>query len=236
LPLLETKNLKVNYGGAQILHGINMVVNEKECVAVLGPNGAGKTTLLRAISNLAPSSGEVLFEGENIMKIQPHKLPSIGIVHCPENRHLFPEFSVQENLLMGAYLRKDKEGIEQDMDLCFKIFPVLKERLKQTAQTMSGGEQQMIAIARAIMGKPRLLMLDEPSIGLAQIVKEKIFDGIEEIKNLGVTILIVEQDSVMAMGVADRIYIIEGGNLTKSGTTEEIKKDSYVRDAYLGVS
>lgn len=236
MPLLEIKKLKVRYGGAQILHGIDLHVNEKECVAVLGPNGAGKTTLLRAISNFAPTEGQILYENSDITNIEQHKMASIGIIHCPENRRLFPEFSVEENLLMGAYLRKDKEGIEKDLDLCFRIFPVLKERFKQMAQTMSGGEQQMIAIARAIMGRPKLLMLDEPSIGLAQIVKEKIFEGIEEIKNMGVTILIVEQDSVMAMGVADRIYIIEGGNLTKSGTTEELKKDSYVRDAYLGVS
>ncbi len=234
--LLNIKDLKVSYGGAQILHGINLEVRNKECVAVLGPNGAGKTTLLRAISGLAPTTGEILFDGTDILGIEAYKIPEYGIVHCPENRKLFPEFSVLENLMMGAYLRKDKEGIKQDMELCFKIFPVLKERLKQMAQTMSGGEQQMIAIARAIMGNPRLLMLDEPSIGLAQIVKEKIFDGIDEIKKMGKTILIVEQDSVMAMGVADRIYIIEGGNLTKSGTTEELKKDSYVRDAYLGVS
>jgi branched-chain amino acid transport system ATP-binding protein len=236
LPLLNIKKLKVNYGGAQILHGIDLHVDEKECVAVLGPNGAGKTTLLRAISGLAPTQGEIIFNGNDIRGIETYKLPYNGIIHCPENRKLFPEFSVEENLMMGAFLRKDKEGIEKDLELCFKIFPVLKERYKQTAQTMSGGEQQMIAIARAIMGDPKLLMLDEPSIGLAQIVKEKIFEGIEEIKNTGVTILIVEQDSVMAMGVADRIYIIEGGNLTKSGTTDEIKKDSYVRDAYLGIS
>lgn len=234
--LLEIKNLKVSYGGAQILHGINLEVRNKECVAVLGPNGAGKTTLLRAISGLAPTSGQIIFDGTDILGVEAYKIPEYGIVHCPENRKLFPEFSVLENLMMGAYLRKDKDGINRDMELCFKIFPVLKERLKQMAQTMSGGEQQMIAIARAIMGNPRLLMLDEPSIGLAQIVKEKIFDGIDEIKKMGKTILIVEQDSVMAMGVADRIYIIEGGNLTKSGTTEELKKDSYVRDAYLGVS
>lgn len=236
LQLLEIKNLKVNYGGAQILHGVNMQINTGECVAILGPNGAGKTTLLRAISNLAPVEGDIRFMGENISHIDAHKIPGLGIVHCPENRRLFPEFTVQENLMMGAFLRKDKDGIKKDIELCYEIFPVLKERARQMAQTMSGGEQQMIAISRAIMGGPKLLMLDEPSIGLAQIVKEKIFDGIKKIKKMNVTILIVEQDSVMAMGVADRIYILEGGNITKEGTTEELMKDNHVRDAYLGVS
>jgi branched-chain amino acid transport system ATP-binding protein len=236
LPLLKIEGLKVRYGGAQILHGINLHVDQKECVAVLGPNGAGKTTLLRAISNLAPTEGEIQFDTKDITEVEPYKMAEIGIIHCPENRRLFPEFSVKENLLMGAYLRRDKDGIQQDMELCYKIFPVLKVRTKQMAQTMSGGEQQMIAIARAIMGKPRLLMLDEPSLGLAQVIKERIFEGIEEIKNMGVTLLIVEQDAVMAMGVADRIYILEGGNLTLTGNKEEIRRNPHVKAAYLGVS
>jgi branched-chain amino acid transport system ATP-binding protein len=236
LHLLEIKDLKVSYGGAKILHGIDLHVDEKECVAVLGPNGAGKTTLLRAISNLAPTDGDIIFSGKHTMNVEPHKMASLGIVHCLENRRLFPEFSVRENILMGAYVRKDKEEIKKDLGLCYRIFPVLEEREKQLAQTMSGGEQQMISIARSIMGRPKLLMLDEPSLGLAQVAKESIFDGIEEIKNFGMTILIVEQDSVMAMGVADRIYLIEGGMLTKSGTTDEMKKDPYVKKAYLGIS
>ncbi|MFO7739913.1 MAG: ABC transporter ATP-binding protein [Desulfatiglandaceae bacterium] len=236
MPLLKIEGLKVRYGGAQILHGINLHVDEKECVAVLGPNGAGKSTLLRAISNLAPTEGEIQFDSKDITVVEPHKMAEIGVIHCPENRRLFPEFSVKENLLMGAYLRKDKDRIQQDMKLCYKIFPVLKFRTKQMAQTMSGGEQQMIAIARAIMGKPRLLMLDEPSLGLAQVIKERIFEGIEEIKNMGVTLLIVEQDAVMAMGVADRIYILEGGKLTLTGNKDEIGRNPHVKAAYLGVS
>ncbi len=234
--LLEINDLKVSYGGAKILHGIDLHVDEKECVAVLGPNGAGKTTLLRAVSNLAPAEGDIAFRGKDIINVEPHKMPVLGIVHCLENRRLFPDFSVRENILMGAYVRKDKEETVKDLELCYRIFPVLEEREKQLAQTMSGGEQQMISIARAIMGRPSLLMLDEPSLGLAQLVKENIFEGIEEIKNLGITILIVEQDSVMAMGVADRIYLIEGGELTKTGTTDEMKKDPYVKRAYLGIS
>jgi branched-chain amino acid transport system ATP-binding protein len=233
--LLEIKNLKVNYGGAQILHGINLHIDKEECVAILGPNGAGKTTLLRAITNLAPVGGDIIFDGKSLTKVEPYKIPSLGIIHCLENRRLFPEFSVKENLMIGAYLRNDKEGIERDIETCFEIFPVLKERFNQMAQTMSGGEQQMIAISRSIMGAPKLLMLDEPSIGLAQIVKEKIFEGIKKIKKTGVTILIVEQDSVMAMGIADRIYILEGGNISKGGDAKEVMSDNHVRDAYLGV-
>jgi branched-chain amino acid transport system ATP-binding protein len=236
LPLLEIKDLKVRYSGAQILHGIELHVDEKECVAVLGPNGAGKTTLLRAISNLAPTEGEILFGTRDITDVEPYKMAGIGVIHCPENRRLFPEFSVKENLFMGAYLRSDKQAIQQDIELCYRIFPVLKERVRQMAQTMSGGEQQMIAIARAIMGRPRLLMLDEPSLGLAQLIKERIFEGIGEIKNMGVTILIVEQDAVMAMGVADRVYILEGGKLTLTGTTDEIWSNPHVKAAYLGMS
>lgn len=236
LHLLEIKDLKVSYGGAKILHGIDLYVEEKECVAVLGPNGAGKTTLLRAISNLAPTDGDIIFSRKDITKVESYQMAVLGILHCLENRRLFPDFSVRDNILMGAYVRKDKEEIKKDLDLCYRIFPVLEERGKQLAQTMSGGEQQMISIARAIMGRPKLLMLDEPSLGLAQLVKESIFEGIEEIKNFGITILIVEQDSVMAMGVADRIYLIEGGKLTKSGSTDEMKRDPYVKKAYLGIS
>lgn len=236
MPLLKIEGLKIRYDGAQILHGINLHVDEKECVAVLGPNGAGKTTLLRAITNLAPTEGKIQFNIKDITDVETHKMAEIGIVLCPENRRLFPEFSVRENLLMGAYLRRDKEIIQQDMNLCYKIFPVLKARAKQMAQTMSGGEQQMIAIARAIMGRPKLLMLDEPSLGLAQVIKESIFEGIEEIKNMGVTILIVEQDAVMAMGVADRIYILEGGELTLTGSKDEIRRNPHVKAAYLGLS
>ena len=236
MPLLEIKDLKVRYGGAHILHGIDLHVEEKECVAVLGPNGAGKTTLLRAVSNLAPIKGEILFEVNDITHVEPFNMAGIDIIHCPENRRLFPEFSVQENLFMGAYLRSDKQAIQHDINLCYRIFPVLKERVKQMAQTMSGGEQQMIAIARAIMGRPKLLMLDEPSLGLAQLIKENIFEGIEEIKDMGVTILIVEQDAVMAMGIADRIYVLEGGKLTQTGTTDEMRTNPHVKAAYLGMS
>jgi branched-chain amino acid transport system ATP-binding protein len=232
---LEVKDLSVRYAGAIILENISLHVEEKECVAVLGPNGAGKTTLLKAISRTAPTTGEVRFENEDITHYKAHQLVNKGIVHCPEHRHLFPDFTVMENLEMGAFLRKDKNGIKEDLERCFTIFPRLKERASQLARTMSGGEQQMVAIARSIMSKPKLLVLDEPSIGLAQIVKEQIFQGVAEIKQLGVTILLVEQDSNMALGIADRLYILEHGHIAAEGTPAELAKDTSIRDLYLGV-
>ena len=235
MPLLEIKDLSVRYDSALILDGINLTVEEGECVAVLGPNGAGKTTLLKAVSRTAPTTGSVLFAGEDIGGYPPHRLVSKGIVHCPEHRHLFPDFTVTENLEMGAFLRTDKAGIREDLERCFAIFPRLKERAGQLARTMSGGEQQMVAIARAIMSRPRLLLMDEPSIGLAQIVKEHIFQGVAEIKALGVTILLVEQDSTMALGIAGRLYILEHGRVAAEGTPAELAKDTYIRDLYLGV-
>lgn len=235
MPILEVSNLSVRYDSALILDGISLAVSERECVAVLGPNGAGKTTLLKAISRTAAAQGRMLFGGEDITGCAPHLLVKKGMVHCPEHRHLFPDFTVRENLEMGAFLRSDKAGIQQDMERCFKIFPRLKERLSQIARTMSGGEQQMVAIARSIMSKPRLLLLDEPSIGLAQIVKEQIFEGIAEIKAQGVTILLVEQDSNMALNIADRLYILEHGRVAAEGAPAELAKDTHIRDLYLGV-
>lgn len=235
MPILEVDNLRVHYDSALILDGISLNVAERECVAVLGPNGAGKTTLLKAISRTTAMQGKVFFCGKDITVYPPHLLVKEGMIHCPEHRHLFPDFTVKENLEMGAFLRKDKAGIQEDMERCFKIFPRLKERLGQTARTMSGGEQQMVAIARSIMSKPKLLLLDEPSIGLAQIVKEQIFEGIAEIKSQGVTILLVEQDSNMALNIADRLYILEHGRVAAEGLPEELAKDTHIRDLYLGV-
>lgn len=233
--LLEVKDLSVCYDGALVLDGISLHVLEKECVAVLGPNGAGKTTLLRAISGTAPATGSVKFMDREIIGYKPHELVRIGIAHCPEHRHLFPDFTVMENLEMGAFLRTDRAGVQEDLERCFTIFPRLKERAKQVARTMSGGEQQMVAIARAIMSRPKLLLLDEPSIGLAQIVKEQIFQGVAEIRQAGVTILLVEQDSSMALGIADRLYILEHGRVAAEGTPAELSQDTYIRDLYLGV-
>jgi branched-chain amino acid transport system ATP-binding protein len=235
LPVLAVNNLSVRYDSALILEDISLFVEEKECVAVLGPNGAGKTTLLKAISRVAPVSGSISYLDEEISRYPAHELVKKGIVHCPEHRRLFPDFTVRENLAMGAFLRQDKAEIEADLERCYGIFPRLKERLNQMARTMSGGEQQMVAIARAIMARPRLLMLDEPSIGLAQIVKEQIFRGVAEIKQLGVTILLVEQDSNMALGIADRLYVLEHGRVAAEGSPAELSRDTHIRDLYLGL-
>jgi branched-chain amino acid transport system ATP-binding protein len=232
---LEINNMSVCYDSALILDAISLYVNEKECVAVLGPNGAGKTTLLKGISRTAPATGSVCFNGSDITEYPTHSLVKQGIVHCPEHRHLFPDFTVLENLEMGAFLRRDKAGIKEDLERCFAIFPRLKERLSQLARTMSGGEQQMVAIARAIMSKPRLLILDEPSIGLAQVVKEQIFQGVAQIKQQGVTILLVEQDSNMALSIADRLYVLEHGRIAAEGIPAKLAKDTHIRDLYLGV-
>lgn len=235
MPVLEIRDLSVRYDSALILEGISLSVEEKECVAVLGPNGAGKTTLLKAISRVAPASGVIQFLGEDVTAYPAHQLVKKGIVHCPEHRRLFPDFTVLENLEMGAFLRSDKAEIANDLERCYAIFPRLKERLGQLARTMSGGEQQMVAIARAIMARPKLLLLDEPSIGLAQIVKEQIFQGVAEIKQLGVTILLVEQDSNMALGIADRLYVLEHGRVAAQGTPAELSRDTHIRDLYLGM-
>ena len=176
-----------------------------------------------------------MYQGEEISRYPAHELVKKGIIHCPEHRRLFPDFTVQENLAMGAFLRKDKAEIALDFERCYTIFPRLKERLSQLARTMSGGEQQMVAIARAIMARPQLLMLDEPSIGLAQIVKEQIFQGVAEIKQLGVTILLVEQDSNMALGIADRLYVLEHGRVAAEGTPAELSRNTHIRDLYLGM-
>lgn len=237
MQMLKVDNLKVAYGGAQILHGVSLEVEKGECVGVLGPNGAGKTTLMRAITSMAPVvDGKVLYQGEDVTGWKPNAFVYRGLMHCLENRRLFKEFSVKDNLLMGAFCLKDKAEIEKNMEFCFEIFPVLKERTSQIVQTMSGGEQQMVSIARGLMASPKLLLLDEPSVGLAQIVKEKVFEGIGRIKKEGMTILLVEQDSVMAMGLADRVYILEGGNMVLNGTREEIEKNDYVKKIYMGVA
>jgi len=236
LQALKIENLEVAYGGAKILHGVSLNVTQGEIVAVLGPNGAGKSTLLRAITGLAPIiKGEVFFQNQNITGQKPYSYVYQGIMHCLENRRLFPEFSVKDNLLMGAFSLKDKEQIEKNFDFALEVFPRLKERLKQIAQTMSGGEQQMLSIARGLMASPKLLLLDEPSVGLAQIVKEQIFEGLEKIKKEGVTTLLVEQDSVMALGLASRVYILESGKIVLEGLKEEIENNAYVKNIYLGV-
>jgi len=236
LSLLEIDGLRVSYDKALILDGIDLKVNERECVCVIGPNGAGKTTLLRAISNVAPVEGTILFNGQRINSLSPVKIVKLGITHCPQDRHLFPDLSITENLEMGAYLRKEKEGIQRDLNDIFEMFPILEKRKKQSAGTLSGGEQQMLAIARALMSKPVLLLLDEPSTGLAPLVKDDISAKIREIRERGVTILLVEQDTEMAFDLGERIYILENGKIALEGSKEDIEKNPYILDFYLGIS
>jgi branched-chain amino acid transport system ATP-binding protein len=244
--LLEVKDLTVHYDGALALNGVNLRVEDKEFVTVVGPNGAGKTTLLRAICGLVrehragarehPSlSGVIRFDGKRIEKRKAYQVAKRGIIHCPERRRPFTEMSVLENLKMGAYLRKDKKGIKKDLEWIYKLFPILKERSNQMSGTLSGGEQQMLAIARALMAKPKLLLIDEPSLGLAPIVKKTVFDSIREISRTGVTILLVEQDVSLGFSLADRIYILAHGKIAAEGTKEQLMNNRDIREIYLGL-
>jgi len=244
--LLEVKDLVVYYDSALVLDGVNLKVGNKEFVGVVGPNGAGKTTLLKAISGLIrevpPGSrerprmlGTVSFEGKRIDKLKAHRIVKKGVVLCPERRRPFSELTTRENIELGAYLRKDKEGMKKDFELIYHMFPVLKERGDQMAGTLSGGEQQMLAIARSIMSKPKLLLIDEPSLGLAPMLKDKVFDSIKEIRRLGLTILLVEQDVRVTFELADRVYVIAHGRIAAQGSPKELMKDTDVREIYLGV-
>ena len=244
--MLEVKDLTVHYDGALVLDGVNLKVEDEKFVAVVGPNGAGKTTLLRAISGLLREkppgarehphlSGTITFDGERIEKLKAHHIVKRGIVLCPERRRPFPEMTVLENLKMGAYLRKDKKQIEKDLEECFKLFPDIKGRGDQMAITLSGGEQQMLAIARALMSKPKLLLIDEPSLGLAPILKDKLYKRVKDIQRSGVTVLLVEQDVSAALDLADIIHVIAHGRIVAQGTKKELMKNTDVREIYLGV-
>jgi len=233
--LLEARDLTVYYDGALALNNVSLTVEDGEFISVVGPNGAGKTTILRTISGLEePDSGTITFDGERIDKLPAYKIVKKGVVHCPERRRLFPEMSVLENLKIGAYLRKDR-GVAKDMETCFQLFPVLKERLDQQSRTLSGGEQQMLAIARALMSKPKLLLIDEPSLGLAPMLKNRMFDTIKKIQLSGVTVLLVEQDVSVALDISDRIYVIAHGRIITEGTREQLMKNRDVREIYLGI-
>jgi branched-chain amino acid transport system ATP-binding protein len=235
LPQVEIQDLRVSYGKAKILEGVSMEVEARELVSVIGPNGAGKTTLLRAISRVAESQGSISFEGARVDLLSPVEIVKRGIIHCPERRRLFPDLSVQSNLEMGAFLRRDNK-VQEDMERMFILFPILKERRTQDARTLSGGEQQMLAIARSLMSQPKLLMLDEPSMGLAVLVKRFLAETIKEIRNNGVTILLVEQDSDLAFSVAERVYVLEHGKVALQGLPENLMKDSYIKEIYLGIA
>ena len=236
MSLVEIKDLRVSYGKALILHGISIGVEEKELVAIIGPNGAGKTTLLRAISGLAPRDGEIFFDGEQIDKLKPVDIVKKGIILSPEGRHLFPDLTVMENLYLGAYLLEDKGVIEKNLANVLDMFPILRARETQTAGTLSGGEQQMLTISRSLMSDPRALLLDEPSTGLAMIVKELIIEKIEGIRQAGITIVLVEQDVNMAFRLAERAYVIEQGKVALEGTTQDLASDVYVKQIYLGLA
>ena len=235
MSLLEVKDLRVNYGGIEALKGISFEVNEGEIVTLIGANGAGKSTTLKAISGLVSmSSGSIVYNGETISGFDSQKIVQKGISLVPEGRRVFPNLTVLENLKIGAYLRADKEGIEADIEHMYQLFPRLKERHWQMAGTLSGGEQQMLAVGRGLMAKPKVMMMDEPSLGLAPLIVRDIFDIIKRINADGVTVLLIEQNANAALKVANRGYVLQTGHMTLSGTGEELLNDQSVREAYLG--
>ncbi len=234
--VLEIKDLHVSYGSIEALHGISLELDENEVVALVGSNGAGKTTTLKAISGqIKVSSGDICFNGRSIIREKPHKIAAMGIVQVPEGRKIFYKLSVRENLMMGAYSLKDKEEIEKNLNMVLSAFPILKERFNQSGGTLSGGEQQMLAVGRALMASPKVLLLDEPSLGLAPLVVETIAEKITEISNLGIPILLVEQNANLALELSSRAYVIETGNIEISGVSDELLGNEDIQKAYLGI-
>jgi branched-chain amino acid transport system ATP-binding protein len=235
--LLELENVTLLYGRIQALHGISMTVGQGEIVALIGANGAGKSTTMRAISGLRPiAQGSIRFDGQDITRLRADLRVVRGVSQSPEGRGIFPGMTVRENLEMGAYTRRNRSEIDEDMQRAFTLFPRLKEREKQAGGTLSGGEQQMLAVGRALMSRPKLLLLDEPSMGLAPILIQQIFDIIVEINQQGTTVLLVEQNAQQALSRAHRAYVLETGRIVKEGTGAELLNDSSVKDAYLGVA
>jgi branched-chain amino acid transport system ATP-binding protein len=233
LHLLEVKAIKVLYGKAIALNGLTLSIDDKEMVGVVGPNGAGKSTLLRAISAIVPADGEILFKGERIDRQPPHEILRRGIVHCPERRQLFIEFTVVENLEMGAFLRNDRGKIKEDLEYVYRLFPVLRERRGQLSGTLSGGEQQMLAIGRALMSGPKLFMLDEPSMGLSPLTKNVLVEGIKSIWKTGLTVLIVEQDASLTLNLVERVYILEHGKVGLEGKSQDLMNNEEVKRVYF---
>ncbi|WP_337047559.1 ABC transporter ATP-binding protein [Serratia liquefaciens] len=233
-PLLSVKNLKVSYGGIHAVKGIDFTVNSGEQVTLIGANGAGKTSSLRALTGLQPFEGEILFDGLSIRGVPPHRLLQQGLVMVPEGRGIFARMTVLENLQLGAYSRSDKPAVRQDLEQVCALFPRLRERLRQQAGLLSGGEQQMVAIGRALLSRPRLLILDEPSMGLAPIVVEAIFEVIKRLSRDGVTLLLVEQNARLALASTDRAYVLDSGNLNHSGRSADLLDDEKIKQAYLG--
>jgi branched-chain amino acid transport system ATP-binding protein len=233
--MLEVKNLQVYYGVIQAIKDVSFTVNEGEVIALIGANGAGKTTILHTITGLiAAKSGEVLYEGVDLQKIPAHKIVPLGIAHVPEGRHVFAQLTVYENLLMGAFTRKDKAEIEESLENAYKRFPRLRERKNQLAGTLSGGEQQMLAMGRALMSKPKIILMDEPSMGLSPILVAEIFDIIKSISKSGTTVLLVEQNAKKALSIADRAYVLETGRIVLTDDAKKLMDNESVKKAYLG--
>ncbi|MFE5487641.1 ABC transporter ATP-binding protein [Streptomyces sp. NPDC056527] len=233
--LLEVEDLRVAYGKIEAVKGISFSVEAGQVVSLIGTNGAGKTTTLRTLSGLIkPASGKITFDGQVLNGIPAHKVVSLGMAHSPEGRHIFPKLTIAENLQLGAFLRKDKDGIEKDIQRAYDLFPILGERRKQAAGTLSGGEQQMLAMGRALMSQPKLLMLDEPSMGLSPIMMQKIMETIATLKAEGMTILLIEQNAQAALSLADYGYVLEVGTIKLSGTGQDLLHDDEVRKTYLG--
>ncbi|MCI8558866.1 MAG: ABC transporter ATP-binding protein [Lachnospiraceae bacterium] len=235
MAMLEIKDVEVFYGMIQAIKGVSFQVNEGEVIALIGANGAGKTTILHSITGLiAPKKGQILFEGQDITTTPAHKIVSMGMAHVPEGRRVFAQLTVLENLKMGAFTRKDKEEVEESLIRVYKRFPRLEERKNQMAGTLSGGEQQMLAMGRALMSRPRIILMDEPSMGLSPIFVNEIFDIIREVSEGGTTVLLVEQNAKKALSIADRAYVLETGRIVLDGKAEELLNDDSVKKAYLG--
>ena len=233
--MLKIENLKVNYGMIEAIKGISFTVGDGEIVTLIGANGAGKTTTMHTISGLLrPAAGSIFLDDKDLSKMPPHEIVKMGLAQVPEGRRVFAEQTVEENLLLGAYFRKDKAAIRKDLEHVYELFPRLKEREKQRAGTLSGGEQQMLAMGRALMSKPKIMLLDEPSMGLSPLLVREIFRIIEDINKDGTTVLLVEQNARIALGIADRAYVLETGKIIKEGTGEELLADEAVQKAYLG--
>jgi branched-chain amino acid transport system ATP-binding protein len=234
-PLLEVRQLRAGYGPTEVLHGMDFAIPERSITALLGANGAGKTTTLRAICGMVRTSGEVLFEGQRISGKSTEDIVRLGVAHVPDGRGTFTDLTTEENLRLGAYARRDRAGIAEDYERMYRLFPILAERRRQQAGTLSGGQQQMLAVARALMLRPRLLLLDEPSFGLAPLVVKEIFEVMREInRTQQVTILLVEQNAAMALRLADQAHLLETGTIVRSGASRELMDDDAVRRAYLG--
>lgn len=235
MAMLEIKDIEVFYGVIQAIKGISFEVNEGEVIALIGANGAGKTTILHTITGLlSPKKGSVIFEGKDITRVPAHKIVSLGMAHVPEGRRVFAELSVYQNLKMGAYTRKDKAEIAQTLEMVYKRFPRLEERKNQLAGTLSGGEQQMLAMGRALMSHPKIIVMDEPSMGLSPILVNEIFDIIQEVSAGGTTVLLVEQNAKKALSIADRAYVLETGKIVLDGDAKELMNDDSIKKAYLG--